>query len=374
MFERINRLLDSFEDMKVPAYDLLVYHKGKEVYRRLYGYADYEKTVPVKGNERYNIYSCSKPITCTGALLLWEKGAFDLSEPVEKYLPEFGKVRVRGKDGLRPPCHPMLIRHLFTMTAGLTYDLHTENCRRAKELTNGCCPTREFIRYLADDPLSFDPGEHYCYSLCHDVLAALVEVISGERFGEYIRKHIFEPCGMEHSSFMTTPEEDEQLMAQYSYHAESGEYEPVGKALITFKTGSDYESGGAGCVTTVEDYVRFLEGLRTGGLLRPETLKAMTKNQLSPALLKEFPLSEQGYGYGLGVRCGLDGSGQTDFGWGGAAAAFAACDPVCEYSLYYAQHVLNSPNQGTRILLPAALREDLGYGTTAIGADENRWY
>ena len=352
MLEKLTELLDRFADMGVPSYDILVRHHGKEVYRRMYGFSDYEKTTPINGSERYFIYSCSKPITVTAAMTLWEKKLFDLDDKLCDYMPEFKNMTVRDGDSLRPAKNAITIRHLFTMTAGFSYNLGTPGLAEGKAATDGAAPTREMMKYLAKDPLLFEPGTKYNYSLCHDVLAALVEVLSGMRFGDYVKKVIFDPLGMKDSTFCLPREEYDSLCAQYCYNAETKTYANCGRTN-GFILGCAYESGGAGCVSTVEDYSRFLEGWRTDAILKPETLALMATNQLGDNVDKSgFTLSARGYGYGLGLRCPVDTTRVTNFGWGGAAAAWLMCDKINDITLYYAQHVLGSPNQ--------IMRNDIG--------------
>lgn len=361
MFEHIERVLSLFEEMNVPSYDLLVYHKGKEIYRRLYGYADKEKKVPLTGKELYNIYSCSKVITATAAMSLIEDGKLSLNDPVEKYLPAFRNTLIKEAEGVTPhvPKNRMTIEHLFTMSAGLTYNFDTDNWRDAKKDTSGRCPTVESMNYLAKDTLLFEPGTHYFYSLCHDALAAVTEVVSGELFRDYIKKRIFDRCGMEHSTFHAQDVDEQNIAAQYYY--QDGKYIPLEKLCCGYRIGTEYDSGGAGCISSTEDYVRLLESLRTATILKRETIDLMRQNHLSVQALKDYPLVYRGYGYGLGVRCPLAGSEVYDFGWGGAAGAYCATSIEHEYSVYYAQHVLGSPNQQIRNLIIPALELDLGY-------------
>lgn len=358
MFEHLNALLDVYESMNVPLYDARVFHRGKEVFRRFYGFSDYEKTKPINGKEQYNLYSSSKFFTVSGALLLWEKGKFLLSDPVMNYLPCFASVKVKDGETLRCPARPVLMADLFSMTAGLSYDYRTENCKKAVSETNGKCPTTVFPRYLVKDPLHFDPGTHYCYSLCHDMLAAVCEVITGERFADYMQKAIFDVLGMENSTFRKEDVELNRIAAQYMYHNDTKAYEPCGKELQWFEFGSEYDSGGAGCRSTSDDYIHFLEAIRTGKLLKPETVRMMSENKLGPTALNDLLLGE-GYGYGLGVRCPKPGSSITDFGWDGAARSFNAVDIPHEYTFFLAQHALNCPTADLRFGLPKAIREDI---------------
>ena len=193
MFENTVKLMDSFLEMGLPGYDLVVYKDGKCVLRQFNGYSDLESRTPMNGTELYNIYSCSKPITCTAAMQLWEKGMFSLDDKLSDYIPEFAEMTVRTPEGIKKAENPILIRHLFEMTAGFSYDIASPSILRTREETNGRCPTVQTIRNLASEPLLFDPGAQWNYSLCHDVLAAVVELVSGVRFGEYVKQHIFDP-------------------------------------------------------------------------------------------------------------------------------------------------------------------------------------
>lgn len=357
MLKNLDELIDKFAEYNIPSIDIRVLHNGREIYRRMEGYSNKEKKTPINGNEKYNVYSCSKPITVTSAMKLFENGKFELDDNISKYLPEFSNMSVSENGAVRAAKREITVRDLFTMSAGLTYNLNSENINRGKSETNGRCQTREMMKYLAKDPLAFDPGEKYNYSLCHDVLAAMVEEISGERFGEFVKKNIFEPLGMNDSTFLPNDEEISSLAEQYSFDQEKKVFNPISKKN-GFRFGTEYESGGAGCVTTVDDYLKFLEGLRTGKLLKFETIALMSTNQLDEKRLANYGMGH-GYGYGLGLRCELNNSGSSDFGWGGAAGSFLACDIKHGFSVFHAQHVLGSPNQHLRILIPEAIRKDL---------------
>ena len=340
MFTPLKNQLQRVLDMGIPGYDCMVMYRGQPVFRSRGGFTDPDAGTPVTGTERFYLYSCSKPITCTAALQLWEKGLLELDAPLSRYLPEFAEMQVQTRDGLRPAVSPITIRNLFTMTGGFTYDLRTPELLRCRQETDGRCPTRELMKYLAREPLSFDPGESFRYSLCHDVLAAVVEVVSGMRFGEYVKQNIFDPLGMTHSSFLLTEEEKQTLAPQYTFKIRKHQAFPVEKKN-DYIFGTEYESGGAGCISTVEDMIRFCEALRVGdSVLKKETVAMMATSQLDESQLREFWVHP--YGYGLGVRCPRDNQ-VTDFGWDGAAGCYLAVDPAHELSLFYAQQVLNAP-------------------------------
>ena len=255
MFSKIEKMLDSFLPMGVPGYDFIVFKDGKCIFRKMDGYSNLEEKIQMTGNERYNIYSCSKPMTCVAALQLWEKGLFSLEDKLSDYMPEFENMTVQTDDGIKKAENPILIKHLFEMTAGFSYNTASPQILRCKEETNGRCPTRETMKYIAKEPLLFEPGERWEYSLCHDVLAAFIEVISGEKVEEYVRKNIFNVLGMNDSTFMLPEEEIDSIAEQYRFA--NGKANNVGKHIISYKLGTEYSSGGAGGISTVDDYIKF---------------------------------------------------------------------------------------------------------------------
>ncbi len=364
MFGRLTNMLDNAVKLGIPGCDCVVYHKGKCVYRYFTGVSSLEEKTPVNGKEFYNIYSSSKLITCVAAMQLWEKRMFDLEDDLCKYMPEFTNMTVKKEDGsVVPAKNRIKIKHLFSMSSGLDYNCASDGINRAKEETNGVCPTREVMKYIATEPLEFEPGEKWRYSLAHDVLAALVEVLTGKTFGEYVKENIFEPAGMENTTFLFDESEFYKLAEQYRYHAESNEelnkldpeadkyrsnggFVNVGKHVQTYKFGTKYESGGAGAISTTDDYIKLLEAIRTGLLIKPETLALMSTNCFKDEQLELFWEKENGYGYGLGFKCPPECSHLTNVGWGGAAGAHWFIDTKNEITMCYHQHVLSSPKVG----------------------------
>ena len=341
-FEELKRYTDSFIEMGVPGNDCAVYHKGELVYRHMNGVSDVENNIPINGKELFNVYSCSKPITCVAALQLWEQGKFDLDDYLYKYLPEFEHMTVRDGDKVRPAENKITIRHLFTMTAGLDYNVASDSVKKVYAETDGRCPTRKTIEYIAKEPLMFEPGTSWMYSLCHDVLAVLVEVVSGMKFGEYVKENIFKPLGMDRSTYNLPEERLDEVAEQYLID-ENGKLFNCGRDTRAYKLGSEYESGGAGCVTCLDDYIKFLEALRVGDvILKSETIDMMTTNQISGKAMEEYSSTRSKFGYGLGVRCHHGENCPYDFGWGGAAGAYLAVDRVNDFTLFYAQHLFGS--------------------------------
>ena len=368
MFKKLEETLDQFLEVGIPGNDCIVCLNGEVVYRKQRGFSDREKQIPMTGKEHYSIFSCSKPITCTAALQLWEKGLFDLDDELCKYMPEFTDMKVAGHGGLVPAKNRIKIKHLFTMTAGFNYNCSSPSIKKCWQETEGKCPTREVMKYLAKEPLCFEPGDKWQYSLCHDVLAALVEVISGMKFNDYVTKNIFEPLGMANSTYLLPGDQFNKDNMATEYLCIDGKTDPVyfenfaiGNQYNPFRFGSEYASGGAGCVSTVEDYIRFLNAMcQDGVILKQDTIAMMTTNRLDEKTVVDFDLP--GYAYGLGVRCPKDAESELqDSGWDGAAGAYLSFDAKRKLTIYYGQFVRgNIPAWALRMSLSKNVREDLG--------------
>jgi CubicO group peptidase (beta-lactamase class C family) len=259
--------------------------------------------------------------------------------------------------GLKRAENSIRIIDLFRMTAGFNYDLRSPSLNRLRKETEGVSSTRDFARYHACEPLECESGTLWQYSLAHDVIASLVEVVADEEFNAFCKKNIFDVAGMTETTYLPSPELIEKISGQFRYNAETREMVEIGKDA-SYRIGSEYESGGAGIVSTVDDYIKFTEALRTGKLISQESITEMTKDQLTPE--QSSTRNDPNYGYGLGFRAPI-GEGVTDFGWGGAAGAYIAIDREREISIFYAQHVLMSPNGAMRYKIAGLVKECLGY-------------
>ena len=364
-FEYMKNFMDSLTEWIIPGNSVVIYKDGKKVFEYSSGYSDLEKKIKKTGEEQLYIYSCSKVATVTAALQLYEQGKFLLSDPLYEYLPEFKKMYVKDGDRIKAAENPITIRDLFTMTAGLSYATNTPAFEKARKITDGKMDTRTVIKCLAEEPLLFEPGARWNYSLCHDVLAVLAEVVSGMRFSEYMKKYIFEPLDM-NNSYYNTPN-DVIISPQYIYerqdtknivelqqkeHTTGVVKRAYGNELVF---GENYDSGGAGIITTVDDYAKFAAALANSGtglnnnrILSSATVKLMKTNQLNEAQRKTMNWRRlRGYGYGLGVRTLIDkaesGSNSSigEIGWGGAAGATIIADTEEKVALFYAHHMLN---------------------------------
>ncbi|MBQ8163547.1 MAG: beta-lactamase family protein [Clostridia bacterium] len=348
---------------KVPGFVCKVLHKGNLVFDYAGGYSDENKQKPMTGREHFFIYSASKPITCAAAMHAYEEGKFLMGHPLWWYLNEFGECKVKTKqpDGsitLEPLNEPIRVQDLFTMSAGLNYNFDTPAIKEALA-KNPKAPTREIMRAIAKGNLDFQPGTRWQYSLCHDVLAGLVEVATGERFADYVKRVIFDPLGMNDTYLHPTPEIIENMAAQYKFNYSIGEPELVEKKN-GYILGEEYDSGGAGIITTAGDYAKFIAAMANYGvgqngarILSKAGVNLMRTNVFDGQRLKDFQgwMNNFEYGYGFGVRTkigvgrGGNFSSIGEFGWDGAAGFLSSMDPEKNVAILYAQHVLNPQHE-----------------------------
>ncbi len=361
-FTLLKSVMDDITAWKIPGCDIAIMKDNELVFRYQAGYSDLENKTPVKGDELYYLFSATKPVTGAAAVLLAEEGKIRFDDEAGKYIPGFNniKVNVPNGDGTYervPAKRPVRIIDLLTMTAGLNYDIASPEIHALMERTGGRCPTVEVANMLGERGLFFHPGENFRYSLCHDVLGAVIEVAAGEKFSEYVKKRFFEPLGMTRSTLAVTQELKKQIVPLYIYDNEQG------KAIIKKNgnvhiLGSEFESGGAGLVSCVEDYIKFanmLTGLGVSAdgtrVMSEESVNFMRENRLTEAQMQTFWRDWKyltGFGYGCGVRTALKKElvaghfSAGEFGWCGAAGAMTLSAPADGISVYYAQHMQNS--------------------------------
>ena len=349
-FKDLDSFIDSMPARGFPAAHLAVIKDGELVYNRYGGYADHGKTRPVKENDLYWIFSTTKVITCIAAMRLVEEGRLSLSDPVSKYIPEYGKLRVMGADKqIRPATKEMTVLHLFTMSGGLTYNMRTPAIEAAVNVEDS---TLDIVRAFPLDPLAFEPGTRYRYSLCHDVLGAVIEVVTGMRLSEYFDKLIFSPLGLKDIGFHPSEEQKSRISDMYRYDLGPARALEIENGT-TMEVLVNYESGGGGLFSSVADYLKIMSVISMGGtapdgyrLLKPETIEMMKKNYLSDVQLSDFvQVSNFGYGWGLCGRVhinpdvSLSLSPVGEFGWDGAAGAFSMIDTENRLALFFATHV-----------------------------------
>lgn len=340
-FSKVKNLMDDAVNKHcVPGSDIIVTHQNKVVYRYQNGTNDDNRTIPVNGKELYFLYSATKVITCTAAMQLVEQGKISLEDKLEKYIPEYQSMKIKTDTDIRLNERPIRLKHLFTMTSGLDYNLNRDSIIRQKS-ANPNASTLEMVKAFAGEPLNFEPGTHFCYGLSHDVLAAVVEIVSEMSFGEYLKKNIFDVCGMENTGFKNDDAIRSRMCSQFEYDSQRDEAVLVEKHN-PFVLTPVYESGGAGLISCVEDYGKFVTELANGThLLKKDTINLMRQDHLSSQAKKDFV--KPGYTYGLGVRTDAIGCNVSkgEFGWDGAAGAYALVDPDYHVAVFYATHIRN---------------------------------
>ena len=364
-FSKLTAYLNTLEEKYgVHGLDMKITRGHETVYRCMLGHSDYERKTPVSERDLYNIYSASKVITMTGVMQLIEQGKLGLNDPLEKYLPEFAHMRYAAdfkmgefpfrwpdeNSQLVPAQNPMRIHDLMSMTAGMSYDVASTPIRKVVEETHGEATTRQVVTAMAQMPLLCEPGTRYSYALGHDVLAAVVEVVTGMTFGAYMKRNVFEPLGITEMYYQVPAGEEHRLFAQYGKDWDTGKIKR--DESMIYRITKNYESGGAGLCTTVDEYTKVLEALanggvgRTGGrILKQESVLAIGRNWLTEQELADFSRTgKDGYGYGLGVRVLIDGTKSKspvgEFGWDGAAGAYALVDPKNHIGMFYTHEIL----------------------------------
>lgn len=355
----------------IPSVDCIVYKDNEMLYRYFAGKRDVENNIDMTGSEQYIIFSMTKMLTCTAALQLFEQGKYKMEDNISIYLPEYAKMKITGEELNTENAakvasgssagemidvnesgfarNQITVMDLFTMSAGLDYNISADYITKA--VKEGKTSTRELVAAISETVLGFEPGTRFRYSLCHDVLGALIEVWSGQKLGDYMYENIFKPLGMERTYFYTKECNDNPDMAARYMYDEDRQLVRMGLGC-PYQLSEDYQSGGAGLVSCTEDYAVFLDALACGGvsgngvrILNEETVKMMGTNHLDGRRVQDFYDLRPGYGYGLGVRVHTDKdmSGSLsplgEFGWDGAAGAFSMVDTENKLSLTYFQQV-----------------------------------
>ena len=367
-FAPLTAYLDSFlTEKNLPMVGCAVYYRHQPVYEHCAGFANVERHIPMTRDTLFHLFSASKAATVTAGLMLADRGLLDLNAPLSAYMPEFAHMTVRtelgeGKEEIRRAENPILVRHLFSMQAGLSYNTQTPEIAAVREATGGRCPTREVVRAIAAAPLLFEPGTHFKYSMCHDVLGALIEEVSGKRFGRFLQEELFAPLGMSDTAFYLSEEQMERLAPEYhGFDAATGKAKSVVlKNGMNMGMGPEYESGGGGLSTSLADYILLVEtlanrGLAPGGvrILKPETVDLLRRDWMDETSRHDFEAmggwSKMGYSYGLGVRTLVNRernnslSSNGEFGWDGALGCYWMADPEREVAVFYVQQAGESP-------------------------------
>jgi CubicO group peptidase (beta-lactamase class C family) len=358
---------------RLPGWQFMVTRRGELVHHSTYGSADLEAGRPVEPGTIWRIYSMTKPVTSVAAMMLWEEGAFELTDEISRWMPAFAGVRVYDKgSALRPftvpAVEPIRIWHLLTHTAGLSYGFMQTSVVDALYRAAGFDLVPRDLVDLATAcdrwaalPLLFQPGTAWGYSVATDVLGRLVELVSGRSLDAFFRQRIFEPLGMTDTGWWVCDADAARLAGLYAPDPKTGRavrYDQLGR-YATQKP--PVLSGGAGLVSTAADYHRFTQMLLRRGeldgvrLLGPRTIALMTRNhlpgggdlgQLCTGGFAETILDGVGFGLGFGVVLDptpsrLPGNA-GEYYWGGVASTAFWVDPLDEITVLFFTQLLPS--------------------------------
>ena len=326
------------------------------------GLADRENNIPVRRDTIFRLYSQSKPITSAAVMYLIEQGKLDLMDEVRTFLPGFASQSVAEQDGLKPVMRPVRISDLLSMTSGLVYpeadasgramgELFEEN-RQRMDRDQGM-DTLEFANRMGNCPLAFQPGQMFRYGVSADVLGAVVEVVSGKRFGDFLREVFFEPLGMKDTAFYVPEEKMHRLCRCYQRTPDGlKEYHVDHLCVRDTVKNPPFESGGAGLFSTLDDYAAFAGMLLGGGtyegkrILSPGTVDFMTRPQVDETGWDNLT----GFGYGKLMRICTDPgkavsiSREGEYGWDGWLGTYFANFPKENMTLLVYQ---NTKDTGT---------------------------
>jgi CubicO group peptidase (beta-lactamase class C family) len=333
------------EDGKHAGVITLLARDGKIVDFQTYGYRDLEKQTPMERDTICRVYSMSKIITCAAMLMLFEEGKFNLDDPVAKYLPELKDMKVwtggtREAPRLEALKRPITIKHLLTHTSGMIYGA-PEGDELAKLWDRADLWTgpglSNFVSTLSQLPLRHQPGDAYSYGVNQDVLGALIERVSGQKFGAFLEERIFRPLGMKDTGFDVPPDKMHRLAQTYKNGPDGKLVEDTPIYETSPEAGRGIEAGGAGIFSTAGDFARFAQMLLNGGtldgkrILGRKTVELMTANHALALPNNQAATRQKGFGFGVEVTTDLGRlsvpSSIGQFGWYGAATTYCQIDP-----------------------------------------------
>ena len=351
---RIDSSLKAWVDSgKISGVSGLIVEKDKEVYFNSFGNADGDIPKPFDRQTIVRIYSMTKPVTGTALMQLYEKGMFQLDDPLSKYLPEYADVKVfagvdkKGKPVLEAPKRPITVRDITRHTAGFAGGGDTTilgKMVREADVMNKNNTLVQMSQKLATLPLAFHPGAQWAYGICVDVQAALVEKLSGTPFDQYVKTNILDPLKMNETRYV--PADMNRFAAMYR-REEDGQLNRIPDSLANVFNAQEWplKPGGFGLTSTVDDYMRFARMLVNEGtfdgatILKPETVKLMSTNQLADSVTQRMWLPSKGQvGFGIDFAVRLrppvdekEKAGTVgEFFWDGAASTLFWVDPANE--------------------------------------------
>ena len=382
---RLERITDHLrvnyiEPGKIAGCQTVVARHGEVAYFSSLGTMDRERAKPVADDTIWRIYSMTKPITGVALMTLYERGLFQLDDPVSRFIPQWRDLRVRERDDsgterLVEPERPMSVRDLLMHMSGLGFGLmrpqasdddttlgDVSDVGRPGAFFDGTATLESMVDSLAERPLRFHPGTRWFYSVSTDIVGRLVEILSGQRFDEYLEAEIFGPLGMPDTGFRVPDDKIDRFAANYRRNAKKELVLLEDPLESGYRKPRSFLSGGGGLVSTTADYLRFCQMLLNGGeldgtrILGRKTVELMAMNHLpGGGELRQFALPDgygevgfDGMGFGLTMAVTL-GPERTqvigspgEFMWGGAASTIFWVDPVEDLTVIFMTQLMPS--------------------------------
>ncbi|MCH7817533.1 MAG: beta-lactamase family protein [Proteobacteria bacterium] len=346
-FRLITQMLEQhIEDGRVAGLVAGVAHNGKVVYLESMGWQDIEQQLPMRDDSIFQIRSMSKPITAVAVMQLVETGRLNLTDPVSKYLPRYAHMEVfvnpddPNDETTRAASREMTIEDLLLNTSGLSHRfgvLYTENAVRSRADT-----LEQLVDKVAAVPLVADPGTRWVYSIASTVLGRIVEIVSAQTFDDYLLENVFSILQMGDSGFYVAQNKVNRLARAYSIPRGDGTLTRLPDMDIPITQNPPLLEGAAGMVSSVPDYLRFLQSLLNEGeldgsrVLAADTVRSMVENHIDDALMPigtnpRNPMLDRGWGYGFAVvtdkAMSSFGVNNGEFGWNGSLGTFSWADP-----------------------------------------------
>jgi len=372
---RLDKVMQEEIDQKRKAgIVVLIARRGSIAHFKAYGMADTESGVKMRTDHLFRLYSMTKAITSVALLTLYEEGKFQLTDPLEKYIPAFKDAKVfagldpKGEMILEEPKRKITVQDVFRHTAGFTYGLFSDTpvdkaYRRAGIDFAKMDSLKELVDRLARQPLFHQPGERWVYGLEHDVQAYLVEHFSGMRFDKYVQSRIIKPLGMKDAVFGIPNEYISRYTTSYELAKEGGIQPTDRPENSSYARFHDHPFGGLSLSSTAMDYFLFSQMLLNGGklgnahILGKKTVELMTSDHLPPQIPDiDYEGVKNGMRYGLGIGILIDPAQSGNlgsrgaFGWGGAATTRVWIDPKEQLiALLFAQYEPSDNNFRNRI-------------------------
>ena len=395
--ERLSKIMqEEIDDGRAIGSVVLAYKDNKEIARGAFGVDSPFNNKPMTDTAIFKMFSMTKPVTSLAVMMCMEKGLIKTTDLVEDYLPGFKNMQVLKSDGsIEPAKRPITVADCLSMTAGLEYPnefteagkkLEYELFRPIQEdYPDKMVATVDLMNKVGEFPLLYQPGEKWNYSLCADVLGAIVEIVTKTKYSVFLSENIFKPLGMVDTAFYVPEEKLDRLVTMHDKHWQTGEitvwdYPFLG--TMSRKYVPAFESGGAGLVSTPDDYAKFALLLTNDGelpaayapdgkavrLISEETAKFMRSPQLNKSQQETANWeSLLGYNYGNLMRiledqetAKLKGPALGEFGWDGWGGTYVSIDPVNKITFMYFINMTNGNREGQMKLLKNAMYEELG--------------